>query len=77
MSRFGNWVDKLFEKHKFARRVAIFWIMLLISWCTVVVYSDLSLVNSAIVALYGTTVGMLGTIVGMYMHSRNKRDGDS
>lgn len=81
----GFWqvVSILFEEHKFARRVTLFWAMWLIT--TVVLRATQPTVLMAIGGAGAATIvtgviGVLATVLGFYMKSRereDRRNGDS
>ena len=67
-----TWASDLFEKHKLVRRTVVAWAMGMITFATIQVYSDLTIVTPAVVSLYTVTVGLLGTAIGFYQFLRNK-----
>lgn len=62
------------DRYKVFRRLVLFFICFLISHATFAVYSDLRVVTTAVVALYGTTTGLLGLILGYYFKARKEED---
>lgn len=64
----------LFEKHKIVRRLALLWAVVLITWVVVKVFSDISQINSAVASSLAVVIGLLGSVVGLYQHGRNKED---
>lgn len=75
----GFWsvVTVLFEEHKLARRLALFWSMWLI---TVVVLRTtvpevlIALGGAAAATIVGAVVGILATVLGFYLKSRERED---
>ena len=75
----GFWaaVTTLFEEHKLARRFALFWAMWLI---TVVVLRATqpellaTLGGTAAVGIIGPVIGILATVIGFYVKSRERED---
>lgn len=72
MNQNKDWIDR----YKVIRRIIIAWVACLITYATYAVYQDMSLVTSAVVALYGVTTGLLGLILGKYFTDRYNEDND-
>lgn len=65
-----DWLDR----YKVIRRFTLFWVIVLISFATYMVYSQLELITAAVVTLYGTTTGLLGVVLGYYFKRRFEED---
>ncbi len=66
--------DRLFNRHKFVRRVMVVWAMATITWTTWMLFRDASLITPASAAAYATNVGLLATVLGCYQWGRNNED---
>lgn len=65
-----DWVSR----HKVIRRLSILWAWGLITFATVSVFTDLSLITAAVVSLYTVAVGLLGTSIAFYFKNRAEED---
>lgn len=74
MTRFGKWIEALFEEHKFVRRTAVLWALLLITFVTYVTFSQLPLLTASVAAALGSVVGILSVVIGFYIKSRQLDD---
>ena len=77
----GLWstVTVLFEEHKLARRFALFWAMWLITVVVLRVTQPSLLAQlggTAAVGIVGPVIGILATVLGFYMKSREREDRD-
>lgn len=70
MRNVGKWVDRLFNKHKFVRRLLVFWAAALITWVIVTVFTQLELINGHVVTALSIVVGLLATAIGFYKFQR-------
>jgi uncharacterized membrane protein len=68
----GRVLDALFEKHKFVRRTLVFWSVALITWATLQMFTDITLINEASATAYTVLVGVLGVVLGFYQWMREK-----
>ena len=76
MGRLGKAIEALFTRHKFVRRVIVLWALWLI---TVVVLRFVELatsIDTATVTGVGTIVGILSTVLGFYIKSRELDSSD-
>lgn len=80
MSSVGRWVDRLFNKHKFVRRVMVFWAMSLITWVIWVVFDGPNEITGHVVTALSIVVGLLATVLGFYKwqraHDKVEREDD-
>jgi len=67
-----NWIDRLFNKHKFMRRLLMFWAIALITWTVGREFRDLSEITAASVSALGVVTAILGTVIGLYQWSRDR-----
>ena len=74
MSGFLNWIDDLFNKHKFVRRALVLWAIYLITMVTFIVFEDVTKITPAVVTALGTITALLTAVLGLYQWSRNKED---
>ena len=82
MTKFGEWVECLFEEHKFVRRLLALWAVAMITFVLAVVFKDLTLITASVAAAVSTVVGILSVVINFYIRSRElddkrKDDGDS
>ena len=61
-------------KHKLVRRLLLVWAVGIITYASIMTYSQLDLITNQVVGLYGLTVGILSTVIGVYFHDRHKED---
>lgn len=61
-------------KHKLVRRLLLAWAVGIITYASIMTYSQLDLITNQVVGLYGLTVGILSTVIGVYFHDRYKED---
>lgn len=74
MSSVGKWADRLFNKHKFVRRLLVFWAAALITWVIARVFTDLTLITTPVVSAMSIVVGLLTTAIGFYNYQRRLDD---
>lgn len=60
--------------HKLVRRLLLAWAVGIITYASIMTYSQLDLITNQVVGLYGLTVGILSTVIGVYFHDRHKED---
>ena len=78
-SKFGKWVEALFEEHKLVRRILVFWAIWLITYVVLTATSKITTIDTASAAMVSTIVGLLATVTAFYIRSReldDKRDVD-
>lgn len=68
--------DDLFNKHKFARRAALFWAMCLITVVVMRVTEPeiITKINASGATIVTAVIGILATVVGFYQWSRKLDD---
>lgn len=68
-----GWLDRLFERHKFVRRVMVLWACWLISVILLRVFTPemLPLVTGSVATVITAVIGILATALGFYQWSRN------
>lgn len=65
-----RWVDRLFNRHKFVRRLLVLWAASLITWVIFRVFTDLTLITTPVVSAMSIVVGLLATAIGFYNYQR-------
>lgn len=65
-------LNSFFEKHKGARRVALFWAICIITYATHKMFADIGAITSASATAYATICALLTTVIAFYQWSRNK-----
>lgn len=75
VSSLGDWIDRLFNKHKAVRRGLVVWAVWLITVVTLLVFSDLDKLTAPVATALATITALLTVVVGLYQWSRNK-DGE-
>ena len=65
-----RWLDSFFERHKGARRLLLLWAMVLITYATHAMFSDVTQITGPSVTAYATVTGLLSAVVGFYQWSR-------
>lgn len=73
-SKFGKWVECLFEEHKLVRRLLVFWAVTLISWVILRVIPIVNEINAASASMISAIIGILATVTGFYIRSRELDD---
>jgi hypothetical protein len=68
------YLDLLFEQHRFVRRTLVVWCMCIITFVTLRLFADVTLISAAASAAYATLVGILGVVLGFYQWMRDKDD---
>lgn len=61
-------------QHKLVRRLLLAWAVGIITYASIRTYEQLEIVTSQVVGLYGLTIGILSTVIGVYFHDRHKED---
>ena len=74
MKSFLNWCDRQINENKLVRRGIVVWAGWLITIITLDVFSDLTLINAAVVSGFGLVVGILSTVLAFYINSRSIED---
>jgi len=77
MDKIGNLITCLFERHKFVRRVSVFWMFALVTHAHWVVYSIIQkggVVDGQVIAAFGLSVGMVATLTAWYLQVRYHED---
>jgi hypothetical protein len=71
-----NWIDRLFNEHKFARRFALFWCMGTVTLVAVRVTNPdvMPLVSTAVASVLVALVGLCGTVMAFYEKHRGQDD---
>lgn len=71
-----NWLEKLFERHKFVRRATLAWACWLITITVLRVTEPetLPLLTNAVAVAVTAVIGILATVVGFYIWSRDNED---
>lgn len=72
-SWFMSMIDDLFNKHKFVRRIIVFWALAVITWAIWHTFPRLE--SSNLLSAFLAVVGLLSVAIGFYQWLRN-RDGD-
>lgn len=67
-------IANFFNKHKGVRRLIILWVVLLVTWGTYKIFSQLELANSATASSYVALLGIGGLAIALYKISRGKED---
>ena len=62
------------DRYKVFRRIALIWAICLITYVTMAVFSNISLITAAVVSALSLIVGLLATVIAFYMNSRFKED---
>jgi len=75
LSRFGNWVECLFEEHKLVRRSLVFWAIFEINRLVTHIIHITTEVNAAVASVVGAIVGILSTVLVFYIRSRELDNG--
>ena len=67
-------IKDLVERHKLVRRLLLAWAIGIITYASIRTYEQLELITTQVVSLYGLTLGILSTVIGVYFHDRHKED---
>jgi len=67
-----DWIDDLFNKHQFVRRMLVLWAVWLITLVILRVTKDLALITTPVAVVVGSVTGLLTLVVTHYQWSRNK-----
>lgn len=60
------------EKHKLVRRLLLAWAVGIITYASIRTYEQLEMITTQVVSLYGLTLGILSTVIGVYFRDRHK-----
>ena len=69
-----NWLEKLFEEHKFVHRASMIWACWLVTMVVFMSFEKLEVIDGPRATLIGGFVGILSTIVGLYTWIRQQDD---
>ncbi len=72
MSKFGEWVDRLFNQHKAVRRGLVLWAVCLITFVTLIIFLKFEKITVPIASAYATVTALLTVVLGLYQWSRDK-----
>lgn len=61
-------------RHKLVRRLLLAWAVGIITYASIKTYEQLDMITTQVVSLYGLTVGILSTVIGVYFHDRHTED---
>jgi len=64
-------IKDLVERHKLVRRILLIWAVAIITYASIRTYEQLELITNQVVTLYGLTVGILSTVIGVYFRDRH------
>lgn len=70
-----DWLSALFEKHKFARRLLLFWAMTIITIVVLRVTKPeviMALGGTAAATIVTAIIGILATVLGFYVKGRER-----
>lgn len=70
----SRYVGKLVEENKLVRRLTLLWSLIVVSWVTVVVFTNPPNISAGTATAYGVAVGILGSIIALYKYGRDKED---
>lgn len=70
MKRFLQWVDTLFNEHKFARRFTLFWAMALITYSVWEFFHQYGAANQSHATVIVAIIGLLTVAIGLYQWDR-------
>lgn len=65
-------IKKLVEEHKFFRRLSLVWCLIIVTYATIAVFSDLCSLTPSGAAAYATVAGLLSVVIGFYTHARSR-----
>ncbi len=72
MSKFGEWIDCLFNQHKAVRRGLVLWAVCLITFVTIIVFWEFDKITAPVASAYATVTALLTVVLGLYQWSRDK-----
>ena len=74
--RIGGFISCLFERHKFVRRVTIFWMFALVTHAHFVVYGIVAKQGTldGVLPFFSLTVGLVATLTAWYLQVRYHED---
>lgn len=67
-------IKALVEQHKLVRRLLLAWAVGIITYASIRTYEQLDMITTQVVSLYGLTLGILSTVIGVYFRDRHKED---
>ena len=72
----GRFIACLFERHKFVRRIAIFWMFALVSHAHFIVYGIVAEQGTldGVLPFFSLTVGLVATLTAWYLQVRYHED---
>jgi hypothetical protein len=72
----GAGISALFERHKFVRRVTIFWMFALVTHAHFIVYGIIKQQGTlnGVLPIFGLTVGLVATLTAWYLQVRYHED---
>lgn len=65
-------IKSAFEQHKLVRRLLLLWSVGIITYASIRTYEQLDMITTQVVSLYGLTLGILSTVIGVYFRDRHK-----
>lgn len=77
MTKFGKWVEALFEDHKLVRRLLVAWAIWLITHVVLKAAAKIEVIDTPTAAMVSTIVGILATVTAFYIKSRELDDANS
>lgn len=75
LSRFGQWVECLFEEHKLVRRTLVAWAIYEIHRLISHMIAVITEVTTPVASVVGAVVGILSTVLVFYIRSRELDNG--
>lgn len=72
MMSFWTWYRTQLEYNKLVRRAMVLWAVVLSTYATWIVYTQLALVTGPVAAVYASTLALLGTVAKFYFDSRDR-----
>lgn len=66
----GDWLNR----HMVFRRLALVWAVCLITWVVVRVFTDLTLITSAVAMALGSVTVLLTGVVGLHQYGRFRQN---
>lgn len=72
IDRFMQACDRLFNEQKLVRRLLVLWAVCLITWVTLRVFADVTLITAAAATALATITALLTVVIGFYQWSRGQ-----